>query len=168
MILSQIPSGERIFIDANIFLYSVFEHAVYGKSCKDFLKRVENDEIKAFTSDLVLNEVFHKLMIAEIAELEGIETNNAARIIKKQPKIIRELKRVWAEMELISSFGIFILSTSTYPEFIRLSKEYMLTAADATHLAAMESFGITSMASNDRDFQRVPWLKLWRPENMNG
>jgi predicted nucleic acid-binding protein len=88
LILSQVPSGERIFIDANIFLYSVFGHAVYGKSCNDFLRRAENDEI-------------------------------------------------------------------------------MLTAADAAHLAAMESFGIASMASNDWDFQRVPWLKLWRPENMN-
>jgi predicted nucleic acid-binding protein len=86
LILSQVPSGERIFIDANIFLYSVFGHAVYGKSCNDFL---------------------------------------------------------------------------------RLSKEYMLTAADAAHLSAMESFGIASMASNDGDFQRVPWLKLYRPENMN-
>ncbi len=167
MILSQVPSGERIFIDANIFLYSAFEHAVYGKSCNDFLKRAENNEIKAFTSDLALNEVFHKLMIAEIAELEGIETNNAARIIKRQPKRIKELNRVWAEMELINRFGLFILNTSTYPEFVRLSKEYMLTAADAAHLAAMERFGIISMASNDRDFQRVPWLKLWRPENIN-
>lgn len=167
MILSQVPSGERIFIDANIFLYSVFGHSVYGKSCNDFLKRAENDEIKAFTSDLALNEIFHKLMIAEIAELEGIETNDAARMIKRRPKIIGELNRVWAEMELISSFGISILNMGAYPEFVRLSKEYMLTAADAAHLAAMESFGIVSMASNDRDFQRVPWLKLWRPKNMN-
>ncbi|NPV62353.1 MAG: PIN domain-containing protein [Methanotrichaceae archaeon] len=164
MILSQVPSDERIFIDANIFLYSVFGHAVYGKSCNEFLRRVENDEIKAFTSDLALNEVFHKLMIAEIAELEGIETNNAARMIKRQPKIIGELNRVWAEMELICSFGISILNMGAYPEFFRLSKEYMLTAADAAHLAAMESSGIASMASNDRDFQRVPWLKLWQPE----
>ena len=70
-------------------------------------------------------------------------------------------------MELISSFGIVVLNAGTYPEFVRLSREYLLTAADAAHLAAMESFGTASMASNDRDFQRVPWLKLWRPERMN-
>ena len=54
MILSQVPLSERIFIDANIFLYSVFEHPAYGRSCREFLKHVENDEIKGFTSDLVL------------------------------------------------------------------------------------------------------------------
>lgn len=167
MILSQVPLSERIFIDANIFLYSVFEHPAYGKSCRGFLKHVENDEIKGFTSDLVLNEVFHKLMIADIAEIEGIEARNVAGLIERRPDVIGELKRLWAEMELISNFGISVLSTTAYPEFVRLSKEYMLTAADAAHLATMEANGIISMASNDRDFKRVPWLKLWRPEIVN-
>jgi uncharacterized protein len=167
LILSQVPPDERVFIDTNIFLYSVFEHAIYGKSCREFLKRVENGEIKGFASDLVLNEVFHKLMVAEIAEIEGIDANNVTRLIKREPEIIGELKRVWAEMELISGFGISLLNTTTYPEFVRLSREYLLTAADAAHLAAMEANGIVSMASNDRDFTRVPWLRLWRPEISN-
>jgi predicted nucleic acid-binding protein len=84
-----------------------------------------------------------------------------------RPEIIKEMKRIWIEMELISSFGLIVLNAATYPEFVRLSKEYILTAADAAHLAAMESFGIVSMASNDIDFQRVPWLKLWRPEKLS-
>ena len=167
MILSHLPSHERVFIDTNIFLYSVFKHDAYGKSCNDFLKRVEKDEIMGFTSDLALNEVFHKLMIAEIAETEGIEANNAAKLIKREPEIIGELRRVWDEMELISSFGITLVNTTTYPEFIRLSRKYMLTAADAAHLAAMQASGIVSMASNDRDFKRVPWLNIWRPDNKN-
>ena len=73
MILSQLQSSERVFIGTNIFLYAVFEHSAYGKSCSDFLKRVEKDELMGFTSDLALNEVFHKLMISEIAETQGIE-----------------------------------------------------------------------------------------------
>jgi len=67
-------------------------------------------------------------------------------------------------MELLSGFGITLLNTTTYPEFVRLSRVYLLSAADAAHLAAMQANGIMSMASNDRDFKRVPWLKLWRPE----
>ena len=164
MILSQLQSGERVFIDTNIFLYAVFEHSAYGKSCRDFLKRVEKDELLGFASDLVLNEVFHKLMISEIAETEGVEANSAAKLIKRDPEIIGDLRRIWEEMELLSGFGITLLNTTTYPEFVRLSREYLLSAADAAHLAAMQSNGIMSMASNDRDFKRVPWLKLWRPE----
>jgi len=164
LILSQLQAGERVFIDTNIFLYVVFEHSAYGKSCRDFLRRIEKDELMGFTSDLVLNEVFHKLMISEIAETQGIEAYNAAKLIKRDPEIIRDLRRIWEEMELLSVFGIALLNTTTYPEFVRLSREYQLSAADAAHIAAMQSNGIISMASNDRDFKRVSWLKLWRPE----
>jgi predicted nucleic acid-binding protein len=164
LILSQLPSSERIFIDTNIFLYTVFGHPAYGKSCRDFLKRVEKNELIGFTSDLVFNEVFHKLMTAEIAEAEGIEAHNVPMLIKREPKIIGEMRRVWEEMELLSSFGITLLNSTTYPEFVRLSRKYMLTAADAAHIAIMQANGIASMASNDRDFKRVAWLNLWRPE----
>jgi uncharacterized protein len=164
LILSQLQSGERVFIDTNIFLYAVFEHSAYGKSCRDFLKRVEKEELLGFASDLVLNEVFHKLMISEIAETEGVEANSAAKLIKRDPEIIGDLRRIWEEMELLSGFGVTLLNTTTYPEFVRLSREYLLSAADAAHLAAMQSNGIMSMASNDRDFKRVPWLKQWLPE----
>ena len=103
-------------------------------------------------------------MISEIAETEGVEANNAAKLIKRDPEIIGDLRRIWEEMELLSGFGITLLNTATYTEFVRLSREYLLSAADAAHLAAMQSNGIMSMASNDRDIKRVPWLKLWRPE----
>ena len=164
MILSQLQAVERVFIDTNIFLYLLFEHSAYGKSCRHFLRRIEKDELMGLTSDLVLNEVFLKLMISEIAETQGIEAYNAAKLIKRDPEIIRDLRRIWEEMELLSVFGIALLNTTTYPEFVRLSREYQLSAADAAHIAAMQSNGIISMASNDRDFKRVSWLKLWRPE----
>ena len=73
MILSQILQDDKVFIDTNIFLYAVFEHAAYGKSCRDFLKRVEKNEIMGYTSDLALNELFHKLMIAEIRAISRSE-----------------------------------------------------------------------------------------------
>lgn len=163
MILSEVPSSERIFIDTNIFLYSAFEHPDFGDSCKEFLKRVEEGTILGFTSELVLNEVFHKLMIAEIAENQGIEARKVTGMVKKRPEVIGKLKVVWTEMELMSSFKISLLNTPTFPEFVKLSREYMLMATDAAHLATMKSNGISSIASNDSDFRRVPWLKLWTP-----
>lgn len=167
MILSEVPSSERIFIDTNIFLYSAFGHPIYGKICRDFLKRAEKNDVMGVTSDLVLNEVFYRLMIAEIAEIQGIEAKKVAGEIKRRPEVIGKLKIVWSEMELIDSFGICLLNTTTYPEFIRLSREYFLMPADAAHLATMKANGIVSIASNDGDFLRVPWLRLWRPQSTN-
>lgn len=36
MKLSQLPDGESIFLDANILLYSAFDHPAFGGACRDF------------------------------------------------------------------------------------------------------------------------------------
>jgi hypothetical protein len=43
--LRELPANEEIFIDANIFLYSAFKHPVFGNKCKNFLIRIEKEEI---------------------------------------------------------------------------------------------------------------------------
>ena len=85
MMLSEAPYGERIFIDTNIFLYSAFEHPAFGDICKDFFKRTQKKEIIGFSSDFVLNEVFHKLMVAEIADSLGLDGRKAVNIIRRNP-----------------------------------------------------------------------------------
>ena len=36
---------ERIFIDANIFIYNALDHPEFGVSCSGFLEKVEKGEI---------------------------------------------------------------------------------------------------------------------------
>ena len=50
-------------------------------------------------------------------------------LIKREPKIIGELIRLWDEMDLISSFGITLLNSTTYPEFVRLNFVFFLCAS---------------------------------------
>jgi predicted nucleic acid-binding protein len=161
--LLEISNDERIFIDANIFLYSAFEHPIFGNTCKKFLQRIESNDVKGFTSDFVLNEVFHRLMIAEVADKQGTSSRKIPAMIKREPEIIKELNIVWKEMELIGSFGLTLLEGSIFPDFIEISKKHQLMATDAAHLAIMRNNGIRNLASNDSDFRRVPWIKLWMP-----
>ncbi len=42
-------------------------------------------------------------------------------------------------------------------------KRYRLMSNDAIHVAAMEKRGITNIATNDPDFERVGWIKVWKP-----
>jgi len=44
-----------------------------------------------------------------------------------------------------------------------LSKEYHLFPRDALHAACCKAYGITNIATNDADFERVEWLKVWKP-----
>ena len=52
MKLSQLPDGESIFLDANIFQYSAFDHPTFGGACKDFLARVDQEEVQAIVRHL--------------------------------------------------------------------------------------------------------------------
>lgn len=81
--LDDLMSDAKVFIDANIFLYSAFKHPVFGNKCKDFLVRIEKGEINGNTSDYVLNEVFHKLMIAEVVKKFTKTAKQAIILIKK-------------------------------------------------------------------------------------
>ena len=103
--LSQLPDGESIFLDANIFLYSAFDHPTFGGACRDFLARVDQEEVHGYCSAFVLNEVFHKLMMSEIVDKFGVQAGSANNLFKKRPEIICELCDVWDEMDIIDNIN---------------------------------------------------------------
>ena len=163
MKLSQLPDGESIFLDANIFLYSAFDHPTFGIACRDFLTRVDQEEVHGYCSAYVLNEVFHKLMMSEIVDKFGVQAGVATNLFKQRPEIISELRDAWEEMDIINNINITILDGQIFPEFVDLSKKYRFLAMDSAHLAIMRRNGLTNMATNDADFKRVADLKIWKP-----
>ncbi len=163
MKLSQLPDGESIFLDANIFLYSAFDHPTFGGTCRDFLTRVDQEEVHGYCSAFVLNEVFHKLMISEIVDKFGVQAKAANNLFKQRPEIISELRDVWEEMDIINNINIMIIDGQIFPEFVNLSMRYRLLAMDSVHLAIMRRNGLTNLATNDADFKRVADLKIWKP-----
>ena len=68
--LSQLPDGESIFLDANVFQYSAFDHPTFAGACRDFLARVDQEEVNGYCSTFVLNEVFHKYSPVDIRRLQ--------------------------------------------------------------------------------------------------
>ena len=65
MFLEEIPSGTRVLIDSNVFICHFLD---ISQSCTDFLCRVEDEEVIGYISTVVLAEVLHRLMIAEVVE----------------------------------------------------------------------------------------------------
>jgi predicted nucleic acid-binding protein len=68
MMLADIPAGTAVFVDANIFVFALTNHAVYGAACNVFLDRAENQEITAITSTHIVGEV------------QGLDEIDAARV----------------------------------------------------------------------------------------
>jgi predicted nucleic acid-binding protein len=77
--LEGIPSGSRVFVDSNIFIYHFLD---LSDRCTAFLERISAHKLRGFTSTVVMAEVLHKLMIAEIAEnykMNRHEVNSLSR-----------------------------------------------------------------------------------------
>jgi len=164
--LDKIGSGSAVFVDSNIFLYVILAHPRYSDTCKRFLERVDEGDLHGLTSVLVCNEVFHRVIIAEVVEKLDIEPKSAVNYIKKNWAIIKELNKAWEAMGTISqikNLKIAGIDKQILMEAINFSNKYGLLSNDAFHVAVMKKHGVKNIATNDRDFERVDWIKVWKP-----
>jgi len=162
MILRDLPSKSRVFIDSNIFIYHFLD---ISEPCTDFLERVELREIEAYTSTVVIAEVLHRLMIAELIEKYGVKSSKALKYLKERPEVLSELEKCEIAVKEIQAFRIKILSVPIDAVFQseNLRKEYYLLTNDSLNVYVMKINGLTDIATNDFDFERVEWLKVWKP-----
>ena len=164
--LDEIDTGTTIFIDANIFLYEILDHWKYAESCNSFLEHVNMGKYHAVMSVLVCNEVFHRVMIAEVVERYEIEPKSAVNYLKKNWEVVRELNKAYDAMlniDAIENLEIVEIDREVYDIALEYSKKYGLLSNDAVHLATIKKHGITNIATNDRDFERIEWLSVWKP-----
>jgi|SRR3990172_432862 len=166
MKLSSLPKNSSVFIDANIFIFTILAHPRFKESCEKFLISVENKEYKSFTSTLVLNEVIHKLMLTEAVRKYSLRTEHDAYLLLKQkPEVIKGLTVTWANFESLKSYPIAILTPGdSFPDSAaEISKSYGLLISDAVHSAVCREHKIENIATSDADFERVDFLKVWKP-----
>ncbi len=62
MSLADLRDGDRVFIDANIFIYHFGGRSL---ECKALLERCARRDLLGYTSTPVLAEVLHRRMVAE-------------------------------------------------------------------------------------------------------
>ncbi len=165
MHLHEIETGARVFIDANIFVYHFSKGSEFNKSCTDFLFRVETSQIHGFTSVGIVMEAAHRLMMVEASSILEIETKNLPKYLKQHPDTVKQLTKHLTIPNKISELNVEIIQIT--PKIIEASQcnktKYGFLSNDALTLKIMEESGITILASNDSDFKRVEWLKLYLP-----
>ncbi|MCD4841097.1 MAG: PIN domain-containing protein, partial [Methanosarcinales archaeon] len=57
------------------------------------------------------------------------------------------------------------INERTIKKSIILGEKYGLLTTDAIHLAAMKQYEIIHLASNDSDFDKVDFIKVYKPNN---
>lgn len=162
--LAALPSGTRIFIDANIFIYH-FTQTPLTAACAAFLQRVEAGDLHGITSIVVLAEVAHRLMILEAIRTLGFSSRTAVKKLKENVDLVRQLSHYKVATTRIPSFNVAVEPVS----FIHLetaqelSTRHGLLTNDSLTAAMVQTLAVTDVASNDPDLAVVPGLTVWRP-----
>lgn len=165
MTFANIPSGSRVFVDANTFVYAILADPTYGVACKDILDRIENQDIQGFTSAHVLNEMAHRLMTIEACNRFGWPVQGIANRLRRHPAEIQQLvipRRALDEINAARVIGLSV-RTAHVSRAIDLARQFGLLSADALIIAIMQDNGLTALASLDPDFDRVPGITRYSP-----
>lgn len=168
--LSNFALDEPIFVDANIFDHHHSNHPRFGSDCTDFLKKVEDGTLRAVTSNIVQQEVMYYLQMHKGELLLG--TPDRSRIHARITADAAFAEACWqtAEESLnlfdalrSTSLMFFEIDSSHARQIVELGKKYQLILRDAAHVCACQVMGLSHIASNDADFDRVDFLTRWKP-----
>jgi predicted nucleic acid-binding protein len=161
--LEDMQRGSKVFIDTNIITYHLSGHSVFGGACRNFLKGIESAEYESYVTDVVLSEVLLNYVKSELFKLRGIKPHRVVQKIKREPSLIR-LVNFDAVIKLFENLRVDVLPVEyKCKELVEVISEYLLLPNDALHVATMKRYGITDIATNDPDFERVGWIKVWKP-----
>jgi predicted nucleic acid-binding protein len=163
MMLKDLPKRSEIFIDSNVFTYYLSGHEIFGVTCKNFLRLIERGECKGYVNDVVISEVLLNFLKSELFRLRKIEPYKVVREIKKNPNLVGLVDFTKVTL-LFNSLGLEIISSGfRCKKITEIMKKYKLLPNDSIHIATMEKYEIKNIATKDSDFERVKWIRVWKP-----
>jgi predicted nucleic acid-binding protein len=165
MNFASIPTGEALFLDANVLIYHFTSDPKYGTVCTQLIKRVELQHVHGFTSAHVLADVAHRLMTLEaMHRLRWPSTGLAVRLRKHHA----EIPKLTLYRQAITGLRHFQIQVLPLTQVVveaaaLLSQQHELLTDDALIVSIMQQHGLTSLASEDSDFDRVPGIHRYAP-----
>jgi hypothetical protein len=163
---TSLHQGKTVFIDANIFLTIIFEAPNAATPSVQFLEHIHNGVIYGATSVIVLNEIVHRLLVAEVVRGAHISAESAVSFLKSHPQYIQDASTVWNlidDIRKIQNLKIYGISENTFALTIEVMRRSGLLSNDALHIACMKENSIDTIATYDRDFERIPQIKILKP-----
>ena len=165
MTLADLQHGDRVFIDANIFIY---HFGGRSQECKVLLERCARRELFGYTSTSILAEVLHRLMVAEAIAKRLVTAKIAVRKLGEQPELVKQLTQYQDDVDKIPQMNLTILDLTQ--EVVTSSAEVRrdegLLTNDSLVVACMREQGLTKLATANGDFDKVSRLEVCKPTDL--
>ncbi len=131
-----------MFLDANIFLCSIFTRSKEGEDCRNLLKRIARGEQNAAISPLVMDEAMHVLIPKRglgfaIRFMRSILENPGIKVLAVEERVLNRL-----------------------PTYLEQGME----PRDAMHAATMRVYSISTICTFDRGFDNKKGIKRQGPK----
>ncbi len=126
-----------MYIDSNIFIFAATDSGKKGKSCRKIIESIDKKKIICSSSYLVIDEVIWILK-------KKFDKRFALKLIKR----IFSLPIKWVDV-----------NRSVMVKMIEITEDTKLDPRDALHLASMKYNGISTIISEDADFDKISGIK---------
>ena len=162
--LDAVPNGSDVLIDANLLVYGL---SAKSAQCKRLLERCSNEEITGITLFEAVNNATHEFMKAE-AVAKGLCTRQPRKYLSENPDQVKLLTDYWANTQRILALNLVFLPveedlvTGAQTERVNAG----LLTNDSIIVAAMRAWGISRLASNDRQFDAVAGITVFSPSDV--
>jgi predicted nucleic acid-binding protein len=116
-----------------------------------------------------VNEVTHRFMIAE-ALSKGLITTGGAKALRSKFQQIPTLTDYWLNTQRILDLNLLFMPVNE--PIIRnaqsVRREAGLLTNDSMIVSGMREYGLSFLASNDSDFERVRDITVFKPTDLPG
>jgi len=129
-------------VDTNILVYAAGREHAHKHRAAEFLLRVADGEVEAALDAEVLQEILHRY--------SALRRWKEGRTIYEEARI--QFRNVYAVTAEVTDAAKRIMD-----------RDASLMARDAIHAAVVKVYGLESICSFDRDFDRIPGLRRIEP-----
>ncbi len=141
----------KIFMDTSIILAFL---AGQDPQAYKIIEEVENHAITGYINAIVVDEVIY----GYLRLATGLSSKRIRQLLaKKDERLIKLIKN---DVEPILKLFITLPTTIEPQEVIDVIEEYGLMPADSIIALTCKHQGVNTIATFDKDFERIPWLRV--------
>ena len=162
--LADLPAHSFVFVDSNILIYGL---SGASGQCQYLLDRCQRGEITGITLYETINEVTHRLMVAE-ALSKGVIAQAGHELcgrISGSFPVWRTIGRTRSGSKPELAFDSCV-SESIMRSALAERRSAGLLTNDSMIVSCMREYGISFLATNDSDFERVAGITLFKPGDL--
>lgn len=132
-LLEAIPSG-IVYLDTNIWIYTLENYAAYSQDLTALFQAIDNGTLKAITSELTLAEI----LVAPIQREDVAQQEICKQFIRNT-----------------ETLSVLPISQDILIEAAKVRARTSIKLPDAIHLATAIGAGCTAFLTNDRQLKKV-------------